>query len=210
MVAQYFRGDVIIKSLCKTQFPICLMALIRRKKRGRGRGVTNCKRRKGRKTKGITVLFNSNISWLICLLHLHPVLRPRMSLTRRYHATTIESLVFLVCNVTSQPYPVIHWWHNNIDVTSLSSGVVWTPVYSLSTSILQFDFPSADDIASKYECVRQNQSSRSVECTTVFSCTAFYSGLKSETWVARSATVSITLCKYRFMSVCHIETSDLL
>lgn len=141
---------------------------------------------------------------------MHPVLRPRMSLKRRYHATTIGSLDFLVCNVTSQPDLVIQWCHNNIDVTSSSSGVLETPIYSLFISFMQSNFPSVDDIASKYECVRQNQSSRSVECTTVFSCTAFYSGLKSETWVARSATVSITLCKYRFMSVCHIETSDLL
>ena len=123
-----------------------------------------------------------------------------MSLKRQNLAPTKGSLVDLVCNVTSQPYPVIQWWHNNTDVTSLSR-VFWHPhgiVNGLSISILRFNL---DDIRSNYNCVRQNQSSRSVECTAAFKCTAFYFGFKSETLVTRSTLVYVTLGKYKFLSV---------
>ena len=132
-----------------------------------------------------------------------------MSLKRQKLAPTKGSLVDLVCNVTSQPYLIIHWWHNNIDVTSLSrlSRHPHGIVNGLSSSILRFNL---DDIGSKYNCVWQKQSSRSVECTAAFKCTAFYFGFKSETLVTRSTLVSATLGKYKFLSVSHIETSDLL
>ena len=127
-----------------------------------------------------------------------------MSLKRQVLVPTKGSFVDVVCKVTSQPYPVIQWWHNNTDVTSLSTGVFHSneSVNGLSVSTLRVNFTSEDDIASKYKCVRKGQSSRSVECTA-FSCTAFYSGVKSETLVTRFAAVSVTLSKYRFLFVCH-------
>ena len=153
-------------------------------------------------------------------MNLYSVLRPRMSLKRQVLVPTQGTFVDVVCNVTSQPYPVVQWWHNNQDVTSLSTGVFHSKVYvsGLSASTLRVNFTSTDDIASKYNCVRTNQSSRSVECTAaLFSCTAFYPGVKSETLVTRSAAVSATLSKYRFsvclfvcLFVCHIKTSDVL
>ena len=36
MVAQYHQSDVTIESLCKAQFRICLIALRKEKKGGRG------------------------------------------------------------------------------------------------------------------------------------------------------------------------------
>ena len=129
-------------------------------------------------------------------MHFHPVLRPRVSLKRQVLAPTKGSFVDVVCKVTSQPYPVIQWWHNNTDVTSLSSGVFHSneSVNGLSVSTLRVNFTSVDYIASKYQCVLKGQSSRSVECTA-FSCTAFYAGVKSEMLVTWSAAVSVTLCK---------------
>ena len=118
-----------------------------------------------------------------------------MSLKRQVLAPTKGSFVDVVCNVTSQPYPVIQWWHNNTDVTSLSTGVFHSneSVNGLSVSTLRVNFTSVDDIAPN--CVRISESSRTMECVS-FSCTAFYAGIKSETLVTRSAAVSITLCKY--------------
>ena len=119
-----------------------------------------------------------------------------MSLKRQVLAPTKGSFVDVVCNVTSQPYPVIQWWHNNTDVTSLSTGVFHSneSVNGVSVSTLRVNFTSLDDTLSKYKCIRKSQSSRSVECTA-FSCTAFYPGVKSETLVTWSAAVSVTLCK---------------
>ena len=137
-----------------------------------------------------------------------------MSLERQVLVPTEGSFVDVVCKVTSQPYPVIQWWRNNTDVTSLSTGVFHSneSVNGLSVSTLRFNFTSVDDTLSKYKCVRKNQSSRSVECTAaLFSCTAFYPEVKSETLVIRSAAVSVTLCKYKFLRfVCHIEMYDVL
>ena len=126
-----------------------------------------------------------------------------MALKRPVLDPTKERFVDVVCKVTSQPYPVIQWWRNNIDVTSLSTGVLHSneSVNGLSVSTLRFNFTSVDDTLSKYKCVRKNQSSRSVECTaSPFSCTAFYPEVKSETLVTRSAVVYVTLCKYKFLS----------
>ena len=121
-------------------------------------------------------------------------MRPRMSLKRQVLAPTKGSFVDVVCKVTSQPYPVIQWWHNNTDVTSLSTGVLHSneSVNGVSVSTLRVNFTSADDIAPK--CVRNNQSSRASECVA-FRCTAFYPGVKSETLVTLSAAISMTLCK---------------
>ena len=129
---------------------------------------------------------------------MHAVLRPRMSLKRQVLAPTKGSFVDVVCKVTSQPYPVIQWWHNNTDVTSLSTGVFHSneSVNGLSVSTLRVNFTSVNDIASKYKCVRKSQSSRTMECVA-FRCTAFYPGVKSDTLVTRSAAVSVTLCKYQ-------------
>ena len=137
---------------------------------------------------------------MLCIFY--SVLRPRMSLKRQVLVPTQGTFVDVVCNVTSQPYPVVQWWHNNQDVTSLSTGVFHSKVYvsGLSASTLRVNFTSADDTLSKYKCVRKSQSSRSVECTA-FSCTAFYPEVKSETLARWSAAVSVTLSKYRF-SVC--------
>ena len=121
-----------------------------------------------------------------------------MSLERPVLDPTKEDFVDVLCKVTSQPYPVMQWWHNGIDVTSLSTGVFHLneSVNGLSVSTLRVNFTSADDTLSKYKCVRKNQSSRLVECTAaLFSCTAFYPEVKSETLVTRSAVVSVTLCK---------------
>ena len=126
-----------------------------------------------------------------------------MALQRPVLDPTKERFVDVVCKVTSQPYPVIQWWRNNIDVTSLSTGVLHSneSVNGLSVSTLRVNFTSVDDTLSKYKCVRKSQSSRSVECTaSPFSCTAFYPEVKSETLVTRSAVVYVTLCKYKFLS----------
>ena len=134
-----------------------------------------------------------------------------MSLKRQVLVPAEGSFVDVVCNVTSQPYPVIQWWHNNKNVMSLSTGVFHSKVYvnGLSVSTLRVNFTSLDDIVREYDCARKNQSSRSVNCTA-FSCTAFYPGVKSETLFTRSVAVSVTLCKYKFLFVCHIEISDVL
>ena len=120
-----------------------------------------------------------------------------MSLKREVLDPTKERFVDVVCKVTFQPYHVIEWWHNNTDVTSLSTGVFHSneSVNGLSVSTLRVNFTSVDDTLSKYKCVRKSQSSRSVECTA-FSCTAFYAEVESETLVTRSDVVSMTLCKY--------------
>ena len=119
-----------------------------------------------------------------------------MSLKRQVLDPTKERFVDVVCKVTSQPYPVIQWWHNNTDVTSLSTGVFHSneSVNGLSVSTLRVNFTSADDTLSKYKCVRKSQSSRSVECTA-FSCTAFDPEVKSEMLVTRSDVVSVMLSK---------------
>ena len=121
------------------------------------------------------------------------VLRPRISLKSQNLQPNEGSFVDVVCQVSSQPHPVIQWWLGDTEVTSLSGGVIQSndSVNGLSTSTLRVNFTSEQDIASNYDCVRRN-SSTEVVCTA-FRCVAFYEGIKSRTLAVRSAVVTVKL-----------------
>jgi hypothetical protein len=92
----------------------------------------------------------------------------------------------LLCHHTLAPANIhLEWFSNKTDVTSLSSGTVISQ--GMAISKLRVNYTTADDVYSKYSCVRQQEENRLVVCTSPkYTCKTSYSNFTAKSiWKIR-------------------------
>ena len=90
------------------------------------------------------------------------------------------------------------WAKDGNDISTLSSAVSTQGKFFLST--LRVNFTKAEDIVSSYNCTRESEASRTVDCQKTFVCYAFYSSLALRL-APTYQTAVVTVKLRKFLSV---------